>query len=113
MCYNVSFIIFYNRYYIITIDCGFEMIVDIVHRTAVCGLVGITIYGLFLISRGAMSMEKARREAVRLRKAENTDKVFIMLHVIVVHYISYRLSQWSKHQRTDETSVNITIVYKK
>ena len=114
MYYNVSFIIFYNRYDIITIDCGFEMIVDIVHRTAVCGLVGITIYGLFLISRGALSMEKARREAVRLRKAENSDKVFIILHVIVVHYISYRLSQWSKHQRTDKTSVNIiTIVYKK
>ena len=97
----------------ITIDCGFEMIVDIVHRTAVCGLVGITIYGLFLISRGAVSMEKARREAVHLRKAENTGKVLIILYVIIVHYISYRLSQWSRHQLTDETSVNITIVYKK
>lgn len=54
-------------------DCGFEMIIDIVHRTAVCGLVGITIYGLFLVGRGALRMEIARRDAVRLRKAENTE----------------------------------------
>ena len=82
-CVYVSFIIIYKRPYIITIDCGFEMIVDIVHRTAVCGLVGITIYGLFLVTRGALGMEKARRKAVRLRKAENSsdniDKVFISL----------------------------------
>ena len=56
------------------------MIVDIVHRTAVCGLVGITIYGLFLVTRGALGMERSRREAVRSRKAEeNTDKVLIIL----------------------------------
>lgn len=69
-----------HRAYIVTIDCGFEMI-DILHRTAVCGLVGVTIYGLYLIGRGTWRMEKARIEVVRLRKAENTDKV-IWLNVL-------------------------------
>ena len=85
----------------ITIDCGFEMIVDIVHRTAVCGLVGITIYGLFLISRGAVSMEKARREAVRLRKAENSDKVFII--IITCNYSPLYFIQ---EQSMEQTSTN-------
>ena len=57
----------------------FEMIGNILHRTAVCGLVGVTIYGLFLIGRGAIHMEKARREA-RLVKAINDNKEVNCMH---------------------------------
>ena len=49
------------------------MILDVLHKTAVCGLVGVTIYGLLLIGRGTLSMEKARRKH-RLLQAENSDK---------------------------------------
>lgn len=62
---------------LIIIDCGIKMIADILHRTAVCGLVGVTIYGLFLVGKGAVRMESARRNA-RSLQAEDTSKVVIV-----------------------------------